>query len=326
MALTAEQRESYGRAYIQNAFNELVGRPATDLETARFFPAMGNDPNIHDVAGLRAQVAQFAMEEKAKQKPIEDKKIEEDKAGQYKAGVADLIKKTLGRDATDAEAAHFATMKAQGTADDYTIGEALKTLPEYTSGQDKTARDALRSELSGADTSFLQEKVFPALQSQFAQQGRTVGPESAGLSAALANAAKSTNDERERYLATIGHEDYTNQRQQTINNYLNNTARAYQVQDQNTARAYQTQDQTVARSQNIQDYLMQQRAYSDYLLNYGRRGKSGGAGSTIMGGLQGGMSGAAAGFMVGGAPGAIVGGVAGAGLGAYGASQQRSIY
>lgn len=308
-------------------FSKMFGRNPTQSELDLLSSAyVGSDPNIANTAGGKSAIAQYYQTQVNTPQAAEedaDAKLKEKVPQQYDA-VKQQFQSVLGRDPSQSELDHFSTMIAQGTADPYSVGQGLQTLPEYTSKQDTTARDALRTELSSADTKYLNEQVMPSITSQFAQAGRDVSSGSAPLAAALANAAKQTNNQRETYLATVGHDDYTNQRQQTINNYLNNQARAYQTADQSTMRGYQITDQNTARANNLQDYLTQQSAYNDYLQNYGRKNKGGG--SVFAGAAQGGLSGAAAGGSVGGPWGALIGGVAGAGLGAYGASQQRSIY
>lgn len=306
---------------FQSKFKEFVGRDPTSQEFSNFYKDVlkGDDVALVDQTNkLRPIVNEYVQDQYSGIAKQEQEAQASQKGAAASGDIRSTFQSVLGRDPTKAELDHFGQMIGSGAVDLYTLGQGLQTLPEYTQKKDEAARGALRDELSKADTDYLQKQVFPALQSQFAQQGRVVDANSPALAAALANAAKETNDSREQYLATIGHEDYANQRQQVINNYLNNQARAYQIQDQATARTQQLEDRNTARSYEIEDYLTQQRAYNDFLANYGRRQKSGGA---LFGGLQGAFTGAMAGGMAGGPWGAVAGGIGGGTLGAVGGSR-----
>lgn len=317
------------KVYAWSKFNDFFKRNPTQSELATLAQAyVGSDRNIANTGGGDAAIAQYyqsQLNSPKKQQEQADEDLKTKVPQQYDA-VKGAFQASLGRDPSQQELDHFATMMANKQTDAYTIQQGLQTLPEYTNAQDDAARTKLRGELQTADTDYLTKQVAPALQSQFAQQGRVADSSSQALAGAFANAAKQTNDQREQYLATVGREDYTNARQATINNYLQNLQRGYQLQDQGTARQYQLQDQSTARNTELQDYYMQQSAYNDYLQNYGRRSSGGGSGGALVGGIQGGMSGATTGAMVGGPWGAVIGGVAGAGLGAYGGSRQKGIY
>lgn len=307
-----------GAFYAGQAFVKQFGRNPSQSELTMLTSAyVGGDPNVANVTGGDSAVARYWQT--LSNSPDNQKEDVQSKAPEHYDAVKETFRSTLGREPSKAELDHFATMMAGGDADAYSVAQGLQTLPEYTNAKDEEARTKLRGELQTADTSYLTQKVTPALQSQFAQQGRVADPGNPALAAAFANAAKQTNDQREQYLATVGHEDYTNSRQANINSYLQSLQRQYQVND--TALAQQ--NMITARQNDLSDYYTQQQAYSQYLQNYGRR-KTGG--SLFGGALQGGISGAGTGAAVGGPWGALIGGVAGAGLGAYGASRQQSQY
>lgn len=297
--------DTYTAVPVYKSFRELLKRDPTPQELAIYQPlvvSLGHQ-------GAVSQIAQYAQQEEntpEKKRQREEAELAK-KVPENTESVAAMFKDVLGRDATKAEVDHFAKLKASGMVDDYTLSEALKTLPEYTSKQDLTERERLRGELSGADTKFFEQNIMPSIQSTFAQQGRTI--DSTGFASALANSAKGLNDERERYLAGIGREDYTNNRQFAINQYLNNQNRGMQLQDYRTARGDQMADMNQQRFYQVQDYGMQKQAYEEYLRNYGKR-KGGG----LLGGATGAMSGAAAGAPLGpwgAGAGAIVGGLGG---------------
>lgn len=263
--------------YAWRAFADQFGRNPTRSELNLLSASyMSGDPNIANVSGGNAAVSQYyqllANSPDRKQKTAEadlTAKIPQ----QYDA-VKGAFQSALGRDPSQQELDHFAKMMANDQADAYSIQQGLQTLPEYTNAKDEQARTKLRGELQAADTDYLTKQVAPALQSRFAQQGRVADSSSQALAAALSNAAKETNNQREQYLATVGREDYLNARQATINNYMQNLQRQYQLQDSSTARQNQLQDQFTARNYDMQDYAMQQNAYNQYLQNYGRRQKS----------------------------------------------------
>lgn len=315
--------------YAWGDFRNMFGRNPTASELAQLSRAyVGSDRNVANTAGGKAAIAAYfdqSSNSPDQQQEDQDAKLKDKIPQQYEA-VKQTFQQSIGRAPSQEELDHFSTMIAKGDADAYSIGQGLRTLPEYTNAQDETARGKLRGELQAADTDYLTKQVAPALQSQFAQQGRVADSSSQALASALANAAKATNDQREQYMATVGREDYTNSRQATINNYLQTLQRQYQLNDTGTARKYQLQDQNTARTNEVNDYYTQQQAYNDYLQNYGRRSQGSGTGGILAGGMTGGISGASTGAMVGGPYGALIGGIAGAGLGAYSGAQRKGIY
>lgn len=264
-----------GQVFRQR-FEEVVGRAPDNTEFSNFFKDVlrGNDvalagrPNdFRPVLNSYIQDNYGRLAEKEQEANLGRKAESE-----YQT-VGSLIKSTLGRDATEAEIQHFAKLKASGAADDYTLGEALKTLPEYLQKQDATARDQLRGELSTADQRFFGDKILPSIQQRFAQTGRSV--DSSGFASALANAAGALNTERETFLAGTGREDYVNRRQLAINSYLQGLERTQQTQDYSRARNDQLSDTYRNRAYEIGDFDTQQRAYQAYLENYGKKKKPG---------------------------------------------------
>lgn len=248
---------------LAQSFKSTYGRDIT-------LPELQSYVGMDQTAALQTMAQNYLAEQNSPEALA--KKQEATRAAEapkYQAQVADLFKSVLNRDPSKEELSHFSNMMADKTADAYTLGEALKTLPEYLQTQDKAARESLRGELSTADQQFYQQKILPSIQAAFAAQGRQV--DSSGFAAALANAAQDVNNQREQYLAQVGREDYVNQRQQAINTYLDNLQRTYSGQDYARARTDQLNDMSRARQNEINDFYMQQRAYDQYVQNQGRR-------------------------------------------------------
>jgi hypothetical protein len=267
------------RPLVIDAYRKYFGRDPDETEIAQGIPMFQSEWQGGEKG--YASIAELAQREKQRQEELNRPKQEAEKratdAKQYYEGIGGLIKSTLGRDPTTAEIEHFAKLKVDGF-DDYDLQNALQTLPEYVEKQDATAREKLRGELSTADQAFFEKNIMPAIQSRFAQQGRSV--DSSGYAAALANAAKDMGTERESYLAGLGRSDYENRRSLAVNTWLNNLQRNYSTQDYNTARANQVSDVYRQRNWDLQDYEAEKRAYDEYIRNYGRRKKSG-----LMGGV-----------------------------------------
>lgn len=285
---------------IANAYVDYMGRLPTPIEVEKAYAAFAEKGGHGE-----SYVAQLADDEQ--NSPENVKKKQDEKAKQYQPGIASVIKSTLGRDPTPEETQHFASLKAQGF-DDYEIGQALQQLPEYQQKQDAASREALRGELSTADQKFFNDSVMPTIQAKFAMQGRTF--DGSGFQAQIANAAKDIESQRSTYLAQMGREDYTNQRGQAVNQYLNDLSRNYSNQDYAKQRSDSTADQMLQRQYQLQDYNTQASAYNDYLRNYGKRGSNG-----LTGAVSGAAGGAATGTMIlpgwGTAIGAGIGGIAG---------------
>jgi hypothetical protein len=302
----------YTAVPIYQAFTKYFGREPTPEEYGIYQPmvvSMGHTGAMGAVAQA-AKDFKESPEEKAK---LRDKEINE-KQKEFNVGVGDLIKNTLGRDATPAEIEHFSKLKASGQADDYSLTQALQTLPEYVEKQDLGAREKLRGELSAGDERFFNKQVLPGIQSRFAQAGRSM--DSSSFASALANKAGDISAERENTLAGMGHDDYTNRRQLSIDNYLRNLSRQYQNEDYTKARGDQYSDSMLERRYELSDYGLQKTAYDEYIRNNGKRKSSG-----LMAAGTGAASGAAAGTTVLPGWGTAIGAVAGAGLGYFGSQQ-----
>jgi hypothetical protein len=316
--------KNYGDIFAQH-FNDYAGRSPSDAEVNRFYQEVvapqgsypgGGSPGIPELIsrtdnlirnGLAGEIQKGTDAETAT------------KATGDVGAVNSLFQSTLGRDATADEADHFSKLMASGQADNYSLSQALQQLPEYQNAQNAKNRTDVTDQLQKADTDYFNQSLMPAIQSNFAQQGRVVGPESQTLANALVSAGNQQNVQREQYLAQLTASDYANTRQNTVNSYLNSTARTQQLQDQTTARNYSLADATNTRSNDISDYYKQQSAYQDYLNSMGRRQSSGlgaaigsgigAVGGAVAGGYFGGPMGAAAGASAGSSGGKAIGGL-----------------
>lgn len=299
MALSAEQRQQYGEHYIKQAFSELVGREPTPQEIAQFFPSMGTNPNIHDTATMRAQVASYAQQEKERTRPERERQEAEAKATEHFGTVDSMFTNTLGRAATDAEKKHFGRLFATKEADEYTLQNFLENLPDYRQKKDDEFRSQQRGEFEKSDTEYYNEKLLPAIQQQFARQGRSL--ESSGFASALAQAAKQQSGEREKYLTNLSSQQYLGRTGAARDDYKDYMNRLYATQDYGTGRRDQLFDAGTARQNELENFYLQRSAYEDYLRRYGKRKSSG------LGGMIGGLVGGGIGAYFGGVPGAGVG-------------------
>lgn len=81
MALKAGEFQKFGREYIRQAYQELLGREPTEIEISQAFPSLGNDPNIHNVSSLRAYVAgQKQITDTGTKQAEEQRKLAENQA------------------------------------------------------------------------------------------------------------------------------------------------------------------------------------------------------------------------------------------------------
>lgn len=311
-------RQDFAEEYAKKAFQELLGRDPTAAELAQAVPVfMGSDPNIHNVAGGRALVGEMALAEQNNPEKLAEKRRGElqGKAKEFGGQVGSLFQSTLGRAPSAAEQEHFGMLMAEGSLDQYTLGQFLQQLPENVRKQDEEFRKQASTELQAGDQRYLQENVLPSIQSDFARRGRSV--DSSGYASAIAQAATQQNRQREAFLSNLSAQQYAGRQGAAREDYQTAQNRYFQGQDYNQARGDFLSDRATNRAYELQNYDIQRKAYEDYLRKYGKRG---GTGNIISGGMQGGASGAMAGAKFG--PwGALIGGAAGFGMGAYGGSR-----
>src|SRR5688572_27251499 len=216
-------RRDFAEHYAKEAFNEIFGREPSSIELAQVVPVfMGADPNIHNIEGGRAAVAALAQAEQNDPRKLDEKRRKEleGKAPEFYGGVDQSFQSTFGRTATDQERKHFGTLLASGDVDEYTLGQWLQQLPENVKKQDEQFRKEIGTELQGQDSQYYKEQVLPAIQSSFAQQGRSV--ESSGYATALAQAAQQQNRQREGFLSNLSASQYGGRSGAAREDYLTN--------------------------------------------------------------------------------------------------------
>lgn len=213
------------------------------------------------------------------------------------ADVDSAFQQYLGRSATQEEKDHFGSMLANGQTDVYGLGTMLQQLPDYVKKQDAEFRSSLSSDLQTSNSKYFSEKILPAIQKQFTDQGRSF--DDSGFKAATVLAAEDQNTGMDSFLANL-----------TANQYEGSKANARSDYWNYLTRNWQTTDAGTARGNDIMDYNTQKQAYDDYLRSYGKRSNAAGIGS-----LVGGTAGAVAGSFSGTPFGVAAGWQAGSGIG-----------
>ncbi len=178
------------------------------------------------------------------------------------AQAGNAIKTVLGRDATADEAAYFAKELAQGKSA-YELQQELMSLPEYQKMQSAKDREMLGQELLGQQQLAFQ-KATPTIISQFMKAGR-IG--SSGLDAALANAQKELEQQRQGYLGQVGYQDLSSIRGNAYQNYNNSTNQFKDIFGTvgQTSTNYNLLGNALKRMNEQSDYARQQNDYMNYL-------------------------------------------------------------
>lgn len=296
-------------------FSSMFGRNPTQQELAQLAGGYSSgDPNKLNFTQGKSVVAQYynsvSNTPQAQQNQQNATYLKD--APKYYDQINQQFQSTVGREATQEEKDHFGSLMASGSVDAYTVGQFLQQLPEAVTKQDATFRNSLRSDMTTQDARYFGEQILPGIQSNFAKQGRSV--DSSGFANAAAQAGQQQNTAREGFLTNLTANQYSGNKANAYNDYLNSVGRLQAGQDYSRARTNQLADQVTGRVSDIENFAMQKQAYDQYLQRYGKRGNVG------AGAIQGGASGAGAGAGFG--PwGAAIGGIAGAGLGAFSQSQ-----
>lgn len=178
------------------------------------------------------------------------------------AQAGNAIKTVLGRDATPEEAAYFAKELAQGKTP-YELQQELMSLPEYQKTQAAKDREVLGQELL-AQQQLAFQKATPTIISQFMKAGR-IG--SSGLDAALANAQKELEQQRQGYLGQVGYQDLSSIRGNAYQNYNNATNQFKDIFGTvgQTSTNYNLLGNAIKRMNEQGDYAKQQNDYMNYL-------------------------------------------------------------
>lgn len=298
--------------YAGQQFYKLFGRNPTQSELDSITPAyISGDPNIAGVAQGNAAVAQYYQSKvNTPEKQYADQQAGyKAEAPKYYDQINGQFQSTLGRDATQEEKDHFGSLLASGQVDPYTVGQFLHQLPEAVTKQDTEFRSNLRNDISAQDSRYFGEQILPGIQRNFAQQGRSV--ESSGFANAAAQAGQQQNVNREGFLSNLSASQYTGNKTNAYNEYLNSVGRMQGLQDHSRARGDTLADASTGRINEISNFAMQKQAYDQYLSRYGKRGNG-------LGGMLGTLLGAGIGGAAGKSPqAAMAGGQVGGSIGNY---------
>lgn len=306
-------RRSDEEGYAYDAFKRFFGREPTETELAQATSAYASgDRNRPNVQGGDAFVAQ--MYENINNSPDKQYAREQEellkKAPEHYGAIDDLYQQFVGRTASQNEKDHFGKLLASGQVDAYTLSNFLQQLPETVKKQDAQFRESLRQETSQADERYFNERVLPGIQQNFARAGRSF--DGTAFANAAAQSAQQQNVAREGFLTNLTADQYSGNKANAYNDYLNSVGRLQAGQDYTRGRRDQLTDAMTGRLYDIQNFSMQKQAYDDYLKRYGKRG------SPLASGLSGAIGGATVGATAGGPWGAVAGGLLGGGLGAWG--------
>lgn len=212
----------------------------------------------------------------------------------YTKQAGDSISAVLGRAATADEAAYFAKELAQGKTA-YELQQELMSLPEYQKTQAAKDREVLGQELL-AQQQLAFQKATPTIISQFMKAGR-IG--SSGLDAALANAQKELEQQRQGYLGQVGYQDLSSIRGNAYQNYNNATNQFKDIFGTvgQTSTNYNLLGNAIKRMNEQSDYAKQQNDYMNYLnmqnrsneraARYQMYGQIAGGGLGALGGMAG---------------------------------------
>lgn len=300
----------YTAVPVYQAFLEQFKREPTTQELAMFQPLVESLGH----GGAKAEIAKYAyQQENTPEKVAERKRLEvEGKSPQFYGSVDNLFQSTLGRAASDAEKKHFGTLLADGSVDEYSLGQWLQQLPEHVTKQDADFRKSMSDELQGQDQQYYSEKIMPAIEQKFARAGRSV--DSTGYASMLALAAQDQNRQRESFLSNLTASQYAGNKANARDDYRTYLDRYFGTQDYNRDRNASLQDSYTGRLNELQNFDIQRKAYEQYLKKYGKR--SSGIGS-LVGGVIGtgvgayfdGPAGASAGYGLGSSAGSAAEGL-----------------
>ena len=243
----------------------------------------------------------------------------------------ELISK-YGLDPEDPEMLMQVTDAIMSGMKSYEIAAGLKNTPEYQKIQAdeeqakfKTEAEAARGQLSTELLRQQQEafaKAQPQILSGYMKAGRL---NSSSVDAALANAQKELESQRQAYMGNIAYQDAVTGAGYNRQDFLNNTANAfaqYQAQNQpwavQRANAFQSAYSTPIenmntmqqRNWNMQDWNLQKSYYDEM--------NRADANNGFAGALSGAGTGAMTGASVGGPWGTLIGGLVGGGIGYFG--------
>lgn len=277
--------------YAWKKYAQLFGHNPTQAELDQLASAYDSgDKNIANVSAGNAAVAAYYNNKinTPEAQALEQQKKYSQDAKQYYDQLNGQFQSTLGRQATADELDHFGKLLASGQADQYTIGEFLNQLPENVKKQDEDFRNSLRDTMSKEDARYFNEQVLPGIQSNYAKSGRSF--DSSAFANAAAQAAQQQNTTREDYLTNLTASQYSGNKANAYNEYLNSVGRMNASSDYSRQRSDMLQDQLTKRINDMQDFAMQKQAYDQYLSRYGKRSNGSGVGGLIGGAIGLGVS------------------------------------
>lgn len=251
--------EAYLAVPIYKAFQNSYGRAPTSNEYNAYANVQRSGGNVE------SEIASAKMQEDNSPANVYARQQQQWKqnSSQNYGTVDQLIKSSLGRDATQDERDHYGTLIASGQADPYQIQQFLQATPEYQNAQDKTFRSGLDTELQNSDQNFFNRTKGDIIQ-KYAQMGRATSP---ALDVALTDLAAKLSDSRQTYLAQLSANQYGSNKDAALKNYSTTQNDVLGRINQNTTGILNNTNANINRTQNINDYSMQQDAYNRALSN-----------------------------------------------------------
>lgn len=258
------------------AGREILGRDITssDLDSFRPYFEGGTDTG-------RAYLTQLKQYEGTTPEALKKK------AGNYSGDVNQAFRSVLGRDATPQEIEHYGSGLASGGLDSYQLADYIKQTDEYRTGQDKTFREGLNTELSGYDENAF-KKGSEDIISRYSKAGIQHSP---ALDLALTNLMGDIAKERGRYLAGLSAEQYGGNKELARADYEGNLNKYLSDRDYERSLRQKSMDDYLGRSRELTDYDRQKSDYFDMLSRVPRGRRGGGLSGALSGALQGGAAG-----------------------------------
>lgn len=221
---------------------------------------IAGDQRSHDTFYDRLNAALANKKTEALTNP----QVKPEQQAQFGEQVRGLFQEYLGRDPKAYELDHFSKQLAQGD-DPYILANALQQSDEYLTQRAEKERGKLGEELLG-----YQQEAFnraqPSIIGAYMRSGRL---NASGVTAALANAQRDLERERQVTLAGYGREDLLQGRAKAFDIFSQTQAPSAQRTADLTAQSYQQPFASgagiLARGNEIQDYYRQQNDFNRYL-------------------------------------------------------------
>jgi hypothetical protein len=261
-------RDSDAKTAAYDGFYQSYGRAPTTDELNQILPSfLGSDAHVTDVAGGNAFVSQMHQASENTPAKIYERQQQQWKAGanKYYDQVAQTIQGLFGRAPTQDELDHYGTALASGQVDAYTIGEFLKSLPEYQDARDKEFRSGVDSQLQDSDQKFFGRAKEDVI-SRYAQMGRPTSP---ALDVALTEFASQLSERRGTYMAQLSANQYGGNKAAAQGQYESDRQDYMNRGNQNIGAQYDQYQDLLKRSRDISDYNRQSEDYSRNLDRYG---------------------------------------------------------